>query len=87
MASSLATLEGVIHGKTMELEQAPGLPDGQCVAVTVQPLPFRSLPPGEGICRSAGAWGDDPQGLDDFLVQLRHDREVGRGPLESWISC
>jgi uncharacterized protein (DUF433 family) len=39
---SIAILKGVIHGKTIELEQEPELPDGQRVSVQVQP---EELPP------------------------------------------
>jgi hypothetical protein len=38
----MTTIQGVIHGKTIELERAPELPDGQSVAVTIkcfQPAP------------------------------------------------
>lgn len=31
----MTTIHGVIHGKNIELEQEPGLPDGQMVAVTI----------------------------------------------------
>jgi uncharacterized protein (DUF433 family) len=31
-------LKGVIHGKTIELDQAPGLPDGQKVGIELHPL-------------------------------------------------
>ena len=34
----MATIQGVIHGKTIELEAAPGLPEGQRVAVEVRPV-------------------------------------------------
>ena len=37
MSNSVSTLWGVIHGKTIELEQEPGLPDGQRVSVQVRP--------------------------------------------------
>ena len=32
-------LRGIIHGKVIELDQEPGLPDGQEVSVTLAPLP------------------------------------------------
>lgn len=35
--TSSTTIWGVVHGKTIELEQEPGLPDGQRVSVQVQP--------------------------------------------------
>jgi len=84
MASAPTVLKGVVHGKIIELEDEPGLPDGQAVNVTVQPVIDRMqrLPPGEGIRRSAGAWADDPDGLDEYLKQLRHDREQDRPPIE-----
>ena len=37
----MPTIQGVIHGKTIELERAPGLPEGQRVAVEVSPLDDR----------------------------------------------
>lgn len=37
MAMNSTTLRGVVHGKTIELEQEPGLPDGQNVSVQVRP--------------------------------------------------
>jgi len=44
MTSSCPTLKGVIHGKVIELEREPGLPDGQEVTVTVEPLTTSSPP-------------------------------------------
>jgi len=32
----MATIQGVIHGKTIELETEPGLPDGQIVSVDIR---------------------------------------------------
>jgi uncharacterized protein (DUF433 family) len=54
---SSATFKGVVHGKTIELDQEPGLPDGQAVTVTIQrvantpsgPLP-EPPPPVETWC-------------------------------------
>jgi hypothetical protein len=37
-------LKGVIHGKIIELEREPGLPDGEEVMVTVQPVSIPRLP-------------------------------------------
>jgi uncharacterized protein (DUF433 family) len=37
----VATIEGVIHGKTIELERESGLPEGQRVAVEVSPMDER----------------------------------------------
>lgn len=78
MSTSKCVLKGVIYGKCIELDEEPGLPDGQSVSVTVQPLPERQLLPGEGIRRSAGAWADDAEGLDQFLEWNRQQRKFGR---------
>ena len=75
------TVKGVIHGKTIELERAPGLPDGQEVTVTVEAA-AASVEPGEGLRRSAGAWSDDPRGLDEYLQWTRRQRKVARRELE-----
>ena len=37
MSNSMSTIWGVIHGKTIELEQEPGLPDGMKVSVQLRP--------------------------------------------------
>jgi hypothetical protein len=44
MASSSPALKGVIHGRLIELDREPGLPDGQEVVVTVEPV-AASCPP------------------------------------------
>jgi hypothetical protein len=75
----VTVLRGVIHGKTIELDQESGLPEGQQVAVTIQSLAAeKRLPPGEGIRRSAGGWADDPVGLDEYLEWNRQQRKQGR---------
>jgi uncharacterized protein (DUF433 family) len=38
MISSQTALKGVVHGKTIELEHEPGLPDGQAVSVDIKPI-------------------------------------------------
>jgi uncharacterized protein (DUF433 family) len=40
---SSIVFKGVVHGKTIELEQEPGLPDGQAVSVAIQRI-VQSLP-------------------------------------------
>jgi hypothetical protein len=83
MTRATTTAKGVIHGRTISLDQAPNLPDGQQVTVTMQPL-LDALPrePGEGIRRSAGAWVDDADGLEDYLEWTRQQRKQVRRDLE-----
>jgi len=83
MSSSTIMFKGVVHGKTIELDQEPGLPDGQQVTVTVQPTDgIQKLPPGEGLRRSFGAWAEDAEELDRFLEWNRQRRKLSRGDLE-----
>ncbi len=83
MTSSSLILKGVIRGKTIELEAEPGLPDGQHVNVTVELVARgQSLPPGEGIRRSAGGWAEDAEELDQYLEWNRQQRRVSRPELE-----
>ncbi len=79
------TVRGVIRGKTIELEQAPGLPDGQPVGVTIEPLPADApaqLRPGEGLQRAFGSWAGEAEELDRFLEWNREQRKVGRRRVE-----
>src|SRR5580700_6388145 len=39
-----AAMKGVVHGKVIELDQEPGLPDGQEVSVTVEPVSSATSP-------------------------------------------
>lgn len=73
---------GTAHGKTIKLEGELGLPDGEPVTVIVHAREGKRLPPGEGIRRSAGGWGDDPEGLDQFLEWNRRQRQIDRPEIE-----
>lgn len=75
-------LHGVVHGRTIELQEDLGLPDGEAVKVVVRrmlPQGSRVLPPGEGIRRSAGAWADSgEEELDRWLEGVYRDRDNDR---------
>ncbi len=73
MNSDPAIYHGVVRGKTIELDQATGLPDGQDVMVAIHPGA-----PGDGIRESAGGWGDAGPELDDWLRKLDQARHSGR---------
>jgi hypothetical protein len=64
----------VIHGKTIELEQAPNLPDGQTVSVIVRP----ALHSEDKLRRAFGAWAADSDELDQHLSQLYQQRKSDR---------
>lgn len=74
MTNSSSTMRGVVHGKMIEVEGDLNLPEGQQVAITVQPL----LSPEEAIRRSAGGWSDDPEGVDRFVEEMRRLRSLER---------
>ena len=78
MPRTQTVIRGVIHGKTIELDEAPGLPDGESVSVTVQPLLATQLPPVEGIRQSAGAWAENAEDLDKFIEWNREQRKMKR---------
>ncbi len=75
--------KGVVHGKTIELDQEPGLPDGQTVTVSVQPLVSPATSPTSpeaqaALRRAAGAWAKDAEDLDKFLDWNRERRKLQR---------
>ncbi len=79
------TLNGVIHGKIIELDGEPGMPDGQPVSVTLEPLaPATSPTSPEALAalrRAAGAWADDAEELDRYLDWNRRQRKANRPEL------
>lgn len=84
---AVGELRGVVHGRTIELDQESGLPEGQEVKVKVEPVlpsegPEGDLAPGEGIRRSAGAWADDAEELDRFLDWNRQQRKLSRRAID-----
>lgn len=71
-------VQGVIHGKTIELDQDPGIGEGQRVYVQVS-MSSTAGPWGEGILRSAGIAADVP-GFDEAFEQVQRDRELATMP-------
>jgi hypothetical protein len=79
------TIHGRAHGKTIELDEDLGIPDGQEVRVTVEALaPSQpgQLSSGEGLRRAFGAWAEDADDLDRFLEWNRGQRKVGRREID-----
>jgi hypothetical protein len=76
-------MHGTISGTTIVLSGDPGLANGQPVEVTVRAINSANIHrPGDGIRAAFGGWSDDPEGLDEYLRQVREDRKRGRRPLE-----
>jgi hypothetical protein len=81
--SALPAIPGIVHGKTIELAEPSGLPDGQAVTVTLKPVGTNDdLAPGEGLRRAFGAWAEDAKELDEFLLEVRRARRRARPELE-----
>ncbi len=53
-------LRGVVHGKTIEVEDLFGFPDGQVVTVTVHPVTGVSPSPASGVSTCAETEPDIP---------------------------
>jgi hypothetical protein len=69
-------IQGVIHGKTIELDQDPGMAEGERVDVQVRVSATRAARPwGEGIRRSAGIAAEVP-GFDEAFDRVQRDREL-----------
>jgi hypothetical protein len=77
------TVQGVIHGKTIELVLDPGFQPGQAVEVVVKESPTKPRVWGEGIMRSAGAFAGTEED-DRILAEIEWERKHGpeRPPLE-----
>jgi hypothetical protein len=69
-------IHGVIHDKTIELDEDLGAAEGQEVEVQVKLLP-PTRKWGEGILRSAGALADDPE-WDAIMEEIYQARKLER---------
>ncbi len=71
-------MQGIVRGKTIELDEEVGLPDGQKVEVSVHTPGLPTTRPwGEGLRRCAGALADIP-GLDEDMEQILLERKSAR---------
>jgi hypothetical protein len=72
-------MQGIVHGKTIELDEELGVPDGQKVEIAIQ-IPATAVPAkpwGEGLRRCAGALADIP-GLDEDMEQILRERKTAK---------
>ena len=71
-------LHGKVHGRTIELDEDPGVADGQEVELQINVIPpVRNW--GEGIRRSAGGWADHPE-MDAIMEKIYQERKLERRP-------
>ncbi len=70
------TIHGIVYGKTIQLDEDLGVPEGQAVEVQVKIVqPANKW--GEGILRSAGGWADHPE-MDAVMEQIQLERKRER---------
>jgi hypothetical protein len=65
-------IQGIVHGRMIELMAHPGLEDGQLVEVEMRVLKKPEVW-GEGLRRCAGALADDPE-FDAVMEQIQQER-------------
>lgn len=65
------TMHGVIHGRMIELDQDPGVAEGEQVEITIKSIPSQKEW-GEGLRRCAGALADEWTNEDDQILDEIH---------------
>lgn len=73
---STKQLQGTIHGRRIDLQEDPGLADGEEVDVIVRVRP-KGAKWGDGIRRSAGALADMPE-LDEIFAEIERERKAAK---------
>ena len=77
-----AVFEGIVHGRSIQLSEDSGLPDGQPVRVTIQPTvspaPSEAVNARTSLQAAAGSWTDDAEGLEQYLEWNRQQRKSPR---------
>lgn len=71
------TLQGKVHGRTVEVNEDLGLRNGQEVEVRVSVLAQSARQPGEGLLRTEGALADDTE-WDAIMEEIRQARKSER---------
>jgi hypothetical protein len=81
-------MQGVVHGRTIELDNDPGIDDGRTVDVVLLPKEQSGLPPGwtpGGTQTAAGMmadhWTDEDDRIFEQIYQDRR-RDSRREPVE-----
>ena len=69
-------IEGVVHGRIIELLDDPGVGEGQKVQVVLSVAPSETMR-GDGIRRTAGALADDAD-RDRIMAEIHEGRKGER---------
>ena len=73
------TLQGRVHGKTIEIDEDLGIAEGQQVEIQVKVITTNSREPGEGLLRTEGALADDEE-WDAIFEEIHRARKLERRP-------
>jgi hypothetical protein len=73
------TLHGKVHGRTIELDEDPGVAEGQEVEVQMKVIPKAAQKTGEGFLRTEGALADDTE-WDAIMEEIYKARKLERRP-------
>ena len=68
------TIHGKVHGKTIELDEDLGVPEGQEVEVQIKVVTEAARKPGEGLLRTEGALADDTE-WDAIMEEIYQERK------------
>jgi hypothetical protein len=68
------TLHGKVHGRTIELDEDPGVAEGQEVEVQMKVVPKATQKTGEGFLRTEGALANDPY-WDAIMEEIYQERK------------
>ena len=70
------TMHGTVRGRTIELEEDPGVADSQKVEIQVKVVPQPAVP-GDGLLRTEGALVDDEE-CDAIMAEIHQARKLER---------
>jgi hypothetical protein len=74
--ATVNTVTGVLHGRTIELDQSVAIADGQRVEVVIRTVVPKN---GDGIRAAAGAWADaDDEEFNRWLKETYEARSSNR---------
>ncbi len=73
------TLHGKVHGRTIELNEDPGVAEGQEVEVQMKVISKTRRKPGDGFLRTEGALADDTE-WDAIMEEIHQARKLERRP-------
>jgi hypothetical protein len=82
MDSTSPEFTGVVHGRTIEMDRDPGLPDGQRVVVILKPPRPTPEEARAILTRLAGAWADEGPEFDEYIRNCRTESPEERPELD-----